>query len=133
MVVVRANVLPGAFEYVIAGHPAPVFLPLGGPTRLVTGAGFPIGMIDNAVFEEERLTMEPGDRLYCYTDGVIEALNAAEEEYGIDRLMFEIDRSRDLPLRTGLDAIARSVRDWCGGRLRDDVSLLGVERAARPE
>jgi hypothetical protein len=58
---------------------------------------------------------------------------AAEEEYGIDRLMFEIDRSRDLPLRTGLDAIAQRVRDWCGGRLRDDVSLLGVERAARPE
>lgn len=123
----------GAFEYVIAGHPSPVFLPLGGQARRVEGAGFPIGMIDQAVFEEERLTLEPGDRLYCYTDGVIEALNAAEEEYGIDRLMFEMDRSRDLPLRTSLDAIAQSVRDWCGGRLRDDVSLLGVERTARPE
>jgi PAS domain S-box-containing protein len=123
----------GVFEYVIAGHPAPVFLPLGGPARLVEGGGLPIGMIDNAAFEEERLTMEPGDRLVCYTDGVIEALNAAEEEYGIDRLMSELARSRDLPLRTGLDAVARSVRDWCGGRLRDDVSLLGVERAARPE
>ncbi|MEO7270428.1 MAG: SpoIIE family protein phosphatase [Vicinamibacterales bacterium] len=123
----------GAFEYVIAGHPAPVFLPLGGPTRLVDGAGFPIGMIDNAVFEEERLTLDPGDRLYFYTDGVIEALNAAEEEYGIERLRSDIDRCRDLPLRTGLDVIAGSVRDWCGGPLRDDVSLLGVERAARPE
>jgi sigma-B regulation protein RsbU (phosphoserine phosphatase) len=123
----------GAFEYVIAGHPAPMLLPLGGPTRLVEGAGFPIGMIDNAVFEEERLTLAPGERLYFYTDGVIEALNAAEEEYGIDRLILEIDRSRDLSLRTSLDAIARSVRDWCGGRLRDDVSLLGVERVARRE
>lgn len=47
--------------------------------------------------------------------------------------MSGLARSRDLPLRTGLDAIARSVRDWCGGRLRDDVSLLGVERGARPE
>lgn len=123
----------GVFEYVIAGHPAPVFLPFDGPTRLVEGGGFPIGMIDNAVFEEARLTMAPGDRLFFYTDGVTEALNAAEEEFGIDRLMSEIDRCRDLPLRTGLDAIAGSVRDWCGGQLRDDVSLLGVERIARQD
>jgi sigma-B regulation protein RsbU (phosphoserine phosphatase) len=119
----------GAFEYIIAGHPAPVFVPLDGATRLVAGAGFPVGMIDNAVFQENLLMLAPGDRLCLYTDGVIEALNAAEEEYGIDRLISEIDRCRDLPLRTGLDAIAESVRHWCGGRLRDDVSLLGVERA----
>jgi len=121
----------GAFDYVIAGHPAPVFLPLGKATRLVEGGGFPIGMIDDAVFREERLILAPGDRLYFYTDGVIEARNAAEEEYGIDRLRSEIDRFRDLPLRTGLDAIAQRVRDWCGGPLRDDLSLLGVERDAR--
>lgn len=123
----------GAFEYVIAGHPTPVFLPLGGPAGLVAGGGLPIGMIDDADFQQERLILAPGDRLYLYTDGVIEALNAAEEEYGIERLMAEIDRSRNIPLRTGLDAIAQCVRDWCGGRLRDDVSLLGVERTARAD
>jgi len=90
-------------------------------------------MIEHAVFDQERLVLEPGDRLFFYTDGVVEALDAAEREYGIDRLMAEIDRCRDRPLRASLDAIAASVRDWCGGRLRDDVSLLGVERTARAD
>jgi len=120
----------GVFEYVLAGHPAPVLAAVGGATTLVAGSGFPIGMIEDAVFDQERLVLEPGDRLFFYTDGVVEALDAAEQEYGINRLMSEIDRCRGRPLRTGLDAIAASVRDWCGGRLRDDVSLLGVERTA---
>ena len=55
-------------------------------------------------------------------------MNAAEEEFGLDRLLAEIERWRDRPLRAGLDTIAAAVRDWCGGRLRDDVSLLAVER-----
>ena len=43
-------------------------------------------------------------------------------------LVEEIGRYRDRPLREGLDLIADCVRDWSGGQLRDDVSLLGVER-----
>ena len=42
--------------------------------------------------------------------------------------MAEIDRQRDRPLRAGLDLVANLVRDWSGGQLRDDVSLLAVER-----
>jgi hypothetical protein len=42
--------------------------------------------------------------------------------------MAEIDRLRDRPLRVGLDLIADLVRDWSGGQLTDDVSLLAVER-----
>jgi len=85
-------------------------------------------MIEEAVFEDENLTLEPGDRLYFYTDGVIEALNGDEEEFGTARLLDEIARWRDHPLRAGLDRVAAAVRAWCGGRLKDDVSLLAVER-----
>ena len=119
----------GRFQYVIAGHPAPVRLPRNGTPFAVAGRGFPIGMIDDAVFEEESTILEPGDRLYLYTDGVIEASNGAEVEFGLDRLFAGIVRYRDRPLRTGLDLIAADVREWCGGRLKDDVSLLAIERA----
>jgi sigma-B regulation protein RsbU (phosphoserine phosphatase) len=119
----------GEFRYVIAGHPAPVLLPRDGAPFAVPGRGFPIGMLDDAVFEDERLTLEPGDRLFFYTDGVVEALNGAGDEFGLDRLFAGMVRHRDRPLGAGLDLVATEVRDWCGGRPRDDVSLLAVERA----
>jgi sigma-B regulation protein RsbU (phosphoserine phosphatase) len=118
----------GRFEYVVAGHPPPVLLPYVGPPAAVAGAGLPIGMIDDATFEEEALTLHPGDRLYFYTDGVTEAVNAFEEEFGHTRLLEKIARWRDRPLRAGLDLVAAAVRDWCGSSLKDDVSLLAVER-----
>ena len=118
----------GEMDYVIAGHPAPVLLSRGDAPVLVAGEGFPVGMLEQATFEHRRLTLEPGDRLYLYTDGVIEALDAGEREYGINRLLAAIERQRHLPLRAAIDSIAAEVRDWSSGRLQDDVSLLAVER-----
>jgi PAS domain S-box-containing protein len=120
--------LSGRFEYVMAGHPAPVVLHGAGAPFQVEGAGLPIGMIDDATYADATVTLGPGDRLYFYTDGAIEALDTSEEEFGHLRLLDSIARRRDLPLRAGLDAIAADVRAWCGGRLGDDVSLLAVER-----
>ena len=118
----------GRFQYVMAGHPAPVLLRRGGPPAFVKGAGLPIGMIEEAAFENETLTLDPGDRLYFYTDGAVEALNGGDEEFGCARLLEELGRWRDRPLREGLDLVAGAVRAWCGDRLMDDVSLLAVER-----
>ena len=118
----------GGFRYALAGHPAPVLLPRDGPPSPVSGSGLPIGMIDDAVFEDQSLALEPGDRLFFYTDGAIEALDDREEEFGVARLMEQFSRWRALPLRDGLDRVAAAVRAWCGGRLKDDVSLLAVER-----
>jgi len=118
----------GRFQYVLAGHPAPVLLSRGAPPVDVAGVGLPIGMIDEATFDDETLTIEPGDRLYFYTDGATEALDAAGEEFGHARLLDEIARWRDQPLRTGLEMISATVRAWCGDALKDDLSLLAVER-----
>jgi phosphoserine phosphatase RsbU/P len=120
----------GHFRYVMAGHPAPVLLPRGAAPHPVAGAGLPIGMLEQAVFEEASLTLQPGDRLYFYTDGVIEALNGAEDEFGLGGLLAEIVRWRDRPLREGLELVAAAVRAWCNDAVTDDVSLLAVERTA---
>ncbi len=118
----------GRCQYVMAGHPAPVLLPRDAPAAPLAGQGLPIGMIEDARFEDEGMTLRPGDRLYFYTDGVIEALDAAEQEFGVARLIEEIGRHRGRPLRAGLDLIADAVRRWSDGPLRDDMSLLAVER-----
>jgi phosphoserine phosphatase RsbU/P len=119
----------GRFSYVMAGHPAPIILPGTGPASPLHGRGLPIGMIEHATFDDEIVHLETGDRLYFYTDGVIEALNASEQEFGHARLMTEIERLRDRPLQAGLEIIADLVSNWSSGQLRDDVSLLALERA----
>ena len=118
----------GRFNYVMAGHPAPIVLPRIGPAAPIQGRGLPIGMIEHATFGDEAVTLQPGDRLYLYSDGVIEALNASEQEFGHARLMTEIERLRDHPLRQGLDVIADIITRWSDGHLADDASLLAIER-----
>ena len=118
----------GRFSYVMAGHPAPIVLPRIGPAVPLHGGGLPIGMIEHATFDDEAVTLQPGDRLYFYTDGVIEALNESEQEFGHARLMTEIERLRGHPLRQGLDVIAEIIIGWSGGHVADDVSLLAIER-----
>jgi PAS domain S-box-containing protein len=118
----------GRFSYVMAGHPAPIVLPRLGPAVPLQGGGLPIGMIEHATFNDEAVTLQPGDRLYFYTDGVIEALNESEQEFGHARLMTEIERLRGHPLRQGLDVIAEIIIGWSGSHLADDVSLLAIER-----
>ena len=85
-------------------------------------------MLEHATFDDETAILQPGDRLYFYTDGVVEALDASGQEFGYARLIAEVERHRDRPLGLGLELVANLVRDWSGGYLRDDVSLLAVER-----
>jgi sigma-B regulation protein RsbU (phosphoserine phosphatase) len=122
----------GQFRYVVAGHPAPVLVRRNAAPAPLDGSGFPIGMFDHAQFEEHTAVLQPGDRLYLYTDGVLEALDSADQEFGVARLMDVLDQERDRPLRVGLERIADAVRAWSGGDLRDDVSLLCVERDHAP-
>jgi len=123
-----ADPASGRFEYVTAGHPAPLLLRRDQAPESAGGSGFPIGMLEDAEFEDSAVTLEPGDRLYVCTDGVVEARNPEEEEFGQDRLAGEIARWRGLPLGDGLERAASAVRAWSRGPLGDDVSLLGVER-----
>jgi phosphoserine phosphatase RsbU/P len=116
------------FQYVMAGHPAPVFLPATGPPVPLRGRGLPIGMIEHATYDDEAMSLQPGDRLYFYTDGVIEALDAAEQEFGYERLVAALAQERGRPLRAGLDRVVKLVMDWSAGHLRDDVTLLAIER-----
>jgi sigma-B regulation protein RsbU (phosphoserine phosphatase) len=118
----------GQVRYVVAGHPAPLLLPRNAPPVAVEGAGLAIGMIEEAAFEDYTLTLEPGDRLYLYTDGVVEALNRTEEDFGQARLLAEIACWRDRPLGAGLDLIKAAVQAWSDGPLKDDVSLMAIER-----
>jgi phosphoserine phosphatase RsbU/P len=76
----------GTLRYVSAGHNPALLRRVSGGVQQLKATGVPLGMFPNASWKEETVTLSPGDLLCVYTDGVTEALNGADEEFGIDRL-----------------------------------------------
>ena len=114
--------------YTAAGHPGPILVPANGEPTLHSSTGLPIGMLPGVEFGERTITLVPGDRLFLYTDGVTEALDDNEEEFGKTRLLEALGDGRESSLRQTIQDVVARVRKWQGGSGGlDDLSLLGTE------
>jgi sigma-B regulation protein RsbU (phosphoserine phosphatase) len=85
-------------------------------------------MIEQPRYEEQSIRLSPGDRIFLYTDGVVEAEDAEEKQFGTDGLAAETLNDREKNLDDCVESIMDTVRTWVGSRgLRDDVSILAFE------
>jgi sigma-B regulation protein RsbU (phosphoserine phosphatase) len=92
---------------------------------LLTKGGPIIGAFSNCVYEQETIQMESGDLLVAYTDGVTEARDADDHEFGEARLREIIDSSAPLTAQQLSERIVESVREWCGDvPPHDDLTLV---------
>ena len=111
-------------HYVNAGHCPPILRRQNGemeslaPTRPVLGF-----MLDEG-FRSERLALAPGDRLLLYTDGVSEAANDSEEEFGPERLAQLVKVLGHETMQDRYAAIMDKVRAHAAGKFTDDATLL---------
>jgi phosphoserine phosphatase RsbU/P len=129
------NLRNGQFRYVSAGHPAPLVLPCDGRPILLPNQGFPIGLFPDAEYQEESAVLNPGDRLFLYTDGFTEAADSSGREYGTGGLLEAIAVCRSLSLQSTLNHLLDTLQRWHQTpRFADDLSMLGVEYTgdARP-
>jgi serine phosphatase RsbU (regulator of sigma subunit) len=69
-------------------------------------------------------TLAPGDNLVLYTDGVTESFNERDEEFGEQRLVESLHRSRELPAETVMSSVLRDLRDFSPHEQRDDITLI---------
>lgn len=76
----------GVFRYCNAGHNPGIVLRTGGEVELLASTGMPLGILPTGVYGGEDVTLEKGDTVVLYTDGLTEAENPDEEEYGEERL-----------------------------------------------
>ena len=74
-------------NYINAGHNTPILRRSTGAVERLTVGGLPLGIRSGAVYESDRLVLQEGDWLVIFTDGLVEALNQREEEYGEPRLL----------------------------------------------
>jgi sigma-B regulation protein RsbU (phosphoserine phosphatase) len=116
------------FRYVAAGHPGPLVVPRNGEPVRYDSTGVPVGLLEGAGFEEGRLVLEPGDRLYLFTDGVTEAASPGDQEFGAERAAAALAGNRSATLETSIESLLDEVRGWREeADFTDDVTVLGVE------
>jgi sigma-B regulation protein RsbU (phosphoserine phosphatase) len=94
--------------------------------RLETG-GMVLGVFEDATFEEEAVTLVPGDVIVAFSDGVSEAMNEAYEEYTDERLIAAVHANRGCPPEALLDALLADVHRFYGrATANDDVTMVVV-------
>jgi phosphoserine phosphatase RsbU/P len=117
------------FRYTLAGHPGPVLLPADGPAKILPGRGYPIGLADGPKpYNEWSLRLNPGDRLYLYSDGIPEAVSPEGVAFGNERMLRQMEAGRLEPLCGVVNELVAEIEAWSGvTRVRDDLSVLAVE------
>lgn len=114
--------------YSNAGHNPPILMEVDGSVHFETRGGVPLGMFRDSRYYEYYATIDPGQIFLLYTDGVTEATDLAGEEYGRDRLVDAVRRSRNLPAREMIDYLHRDLMQWTDGRnAPDDVTFFIVK------
>jgi serine phosphatase RsbU (regulator of sigma subunit) len=122
----------GELTYCNAGHFPPILLRANGLVELLDRGGPLLGALEGAEFDSGELTLEPGDTLVTYSDGVLECRNASDEEFGLER-MLEVLRQVESPsAHATLMMLLATVQDFANGSpLCDDVSLTVIHRDAK--
>jgi len=124
MFVGRYDAATGILEYSNAGHHPPIVFGRNGVGTLPGGA-LPIGMFEHVEYTQSRHRLEPGDLLAMFTDGVVEAPNRDDEEFGEERLNELLAKHRDRPLDEIVEAVLQAVGSWTEGtEPYDDLTVV---------
>lgn len=116
------------FDYVTAGHPGPLYLPRRGDATIPRTDGVPIGADDDVEYIQRTFQLAAGDRLYLYSDGVVEAVNAEGAQFSSQRMTELLVGRRAVPLDQSVAELVEAAHTWSHQqRLDDDVSVLGLE------
>ena len=98
------------------------------PLRLNTG-GIVLGFVESSPYEETIVPINAGDSLVLYSDGVTEAMNANEEEFGEERLIATLMKNRDCSSDTLVEKIIQAVNFHAGNTPQsDDITLVMAQR-----
>jgi sigma-B regulation protein RsbU (phosphoserine phosphatase) len=118
----------GRIELCNAGHCPPLVVRRGG-VRPVDSSGLPLGITAEGEHATQALSLEPGESLVLYTDGVTEAADSAGQMYGVDAFAALLRASNDSSPIEIADACLRDLRRFQDGAQRtDDVTLLVLKR-----
>ena len=120
-----------SFTFCRGGHPAPILVNKDGARELDEALGPAIGILPNASFTESTVRLEPGDRLFLFTDGVDEAANQTGEEFGLPRILEALaEEAGDEAVDQQVRHLRQKVKDF-GETVRqeDDITIVAIHYA----
>jgi sigma-B regulation protein RsbU (phosphoserine phosphatase) len=119
----------GRLDYCSAGHPPALLLRVDGQLELLSEGGPLLGVIPGASFAKGTVNLGAGDLLLVCSDGILESLNDADQEFGSERLEAQLRNARRDSADTVLFSVLGAVQDFAATRpLVDDMSLVVVRR-----
>jgi sigma-B regulation protein RsbU (phosphoserine phosphatase) len=117
--------------YVCAGHPPAIHLRAAGGHAALDRAGMIVGLGDQ--HEQHAVPLNAGDRVYLYSDGVLESRSSDGDFFGHQRLVEALERTRTMDVQSSVDHLLNELdRFRAGAPATDDVSVVAVECANGP-
>jgi len=125
----KLDAATGTLDYCSAGHPPALLLRANGELELLSEGGLLLGVVSTAPYSRGSVKLGPGDVLLAYSDGILESLNTAQQEFGYARLEAQLRRDRANSAEAMLFSILAAVQDFAATRpIVDDMSLVIVHR-----
>jgi sigma-B regulation protein RsbU (phosphoserine phosphatase) len=119
----------GRFTYANSGHNPPMLLRADGRLEELNPGGPVLGVMQDATYCDEEITLAGRDLLVLYTDGVVEVARGREEQFGVRGLASTIRRSSDLPAVATISRVIQATRDFSGSEsYQDDFTLVLIKR-----
>jgi phosphoserine phosphatase RsbU/P len=121
----------GALEYSNAGHNYPLILRKNGTVETLTGNGLVMGLFSAVHYEVKKTKLAPGDMLVLYSDGVTEAADSADVEFGENGLAEFLSARRTVRCEDIVNQLVEHIRKWRGTTsFADDFTVVLVRRTA---
>ena len=113
-------------QFTNAGHNAPILTRQDGTQVRLEEGGLIVGAFEESAYLQGRIDLRPGDRLVMFTDGITEAVNGEEQEFGEKRLVEASLCGRQLRAEALQNSLFDIVTEFCGGEFEDDATILVV-------
>ena len=139
---IRVNATPGMFVtlwcgifdiqsreliYVNAGHPPPLLFRQDGSIVYLNRTGMALGVFDRP-YKQDTIALREGDLLVLYTDGITEAINLADEQYGLDRLIRLIQAHQNDQVSEIIRVVQDELAQFCNGTDPfDDITMVAIK------
>jgi sigma-B regulation protein RsbU (phosphoserine phosphatase) len=123
------DMVTGTLSYVNAGHNPPYRLAADGGTERLTATAMALGIVPSAQFDAGEARLDVGDRVFLFTDGITEAFDLRDAEYGEERLEAYLAAARRAGDQELIDGVRADVMAFCGSAPpRDDMTMMVVAR-----
>jgi sigma-B regulation protein RsbU (phosphoserine phosphatase) len=118
-------------DYVNAGHNAPMILRAGGALERMRATGPVVGLVEGGRFGQESVSLAPGDVLLVYSDGISEAMNASDEEWGEEQLAAAARAAIPCGAQELIDKLFVAADGFVAGAVQhDDMTVVVVSMSA---